>query len=52
LVFDLSKLKGSKTEEAYEGKPAKVAKSLGIQYDYMSFDSGKEVYIRDPDQNE
>jgi hypothetical protein len=52
LVFDLSKLKGSKTEEAYEGKLAKVAKSLSIQYDYMSFESGKEVYIKDPDQNE
>ena len=44
MAFDLSKLKGSKTEEAYEGKLAKVAKPLSIQYDYMYFENGDDAY--------
>jgi len=52
LGFDLIKLKGSKTMETYEGYLGKVANSLSGQHDYMSFDSGKGVYIKDPDGNE
>jgi len=52
LGFDLSKLKGSKTMEAYEGRLGKIAKSIAEQRDYMSSDSGKGVYIKDPDGNE
>jgi len=52
LVFDLNKLKGSKTMEVYEGSVGKISKSICDQRDYMAFDSGKGVYIKDPDGNE
>jgi len=52
LVFDLNKLKGSKTMEVYEGSVGKISKSICDRRDYMALDSGKGVYIKDPDGNE
>jgi len=51
VVFQLDRINDSKTGEAYEKRARTIGKSLSLQSHYMAVDSGKGVYLKDPDGN-